>query len=87
ITQTLEPRVQYLYVPYKDQSNINNFDSALLQSNYSGLFRDRMYGGLDRIASANQLTAGVTSRFYDSELVERFNISVGQIYFFERPKT
>lgn len=44
-----------------------------------------MYGGLDRIASANQLTAGVTSRFYDSELVERFNISVGQIYF-ERPK-
>ncbi|EKL05780.1 organic solvent tolerance family protein, partial [Vibrio cholerae HC-17A1] len=23
ITQTLEPRVQYLYVPYKDQSNIN----------------------------------------------------------------
>ncbi len=52
-TQTLEPRAQYLYVPYRDQSHINNYDSTLLQSDYSGLFRDRTYGGLDRIASAN----------------------------------
>ncbi len=53
-TQTLEPRVQYLYVPYRDQSGIYNYDSSLLQSDYNGLFRDRTYGGLDRIASANQ---------------------------------
>lgn len=52
-TQTLEPRAQYLYVPYRDQSKIYNYDSSLLQSDYSGLFRDRTYGGLDRIASAN----------------------------------
>lgn len=52
-TQTLEPRVQYLYVPYRDQSGIYNYDSSLLQSDYNGLFRDRTYGGLDRIASAN----------------------------------
>ncbi|MDU7619037.1 MAG: LPS assembly protein LptD, partial [Escherichia coli] len=61
-TQTLEPRAQYLYVPYRDQSDIYNYDSSLLQSDYSGLFRDRTYGGLDRIASANQVTTGVTSR-------------------------
>ncbi len=53
-TQTLEPRAQYLYVPYRDQSDIYNYDSSLLQSDYSGLFRDRTYGGLDRIASANE---------------------------------
>ncbi|ENL8516588.1 LPS assembly protein LptD [Providencia rettgeri] len=84
--QTLEPRVQYLYIPYKDQDNINNFDSSLLQSDYSGLFRDRIYSGLDRIASANQLTTGVTTRLYDDSLAERFNFSVGQIYYFERPR-
>ena len=67
--------------------NINNFDSTLMQSSYSGLFRDRMYSGLDRIASANQVTTGITSRIYDDELVERFNVSVGQIYYFERPRT
>ncbi|MCL7707633.1 LPS assembly protein LptD, partial [Enterobacter kobei] len=49
-TQTLEPRAQYLYVPYRDQSDIYNYDSSLLQSDYSGLFRGRTYGGLDRIA-------------------------------------
>ncbi len=86
-TQTLEPRAQYLYVPYRDQSNINNYDSSLLQSDYSGLFRDRTYGGLDRIASANQVTTGVTSRIYDQEAVERFNVSVGQIYYFTESRT
>ncbi|TDT52239.1 LPS-assembly protein [Enterobacter sp. AG5470] len=86
-TQTLEPRAQYLYVPYRDQSHINNYDSTLLQSDYSGLFRDRTYSGLDRIASANQVTTGVTSRIYDDAAVERFNVSVGQIYYFTESRT
>jgi LPS-assembly protein len=86
-TQTLEPRIQYLYVPYKDQSNIYIYDTTLLQSDYAGLFRDKLYGGLDRIASANQLTTGVTSRIYDDQLDERFNISVGQTYYFEPSRT
>ncbi|EMM4083756.1 LPS assembly protein LptD [Shigella flexneri] len=86
-TQTLEPRMQYLYVPYRDQSSINNYDSSLLQSDYTGLFRDHSYGGLDRIASANQVTTGVTSRIYDDAAVERFNISVGQIYYFTESRT
>ncbi len=86
-TQTLEPRMQYLYVPYRDQSKINNYDSTFLQSDYSGLFRDRSYSGLDRIASANQLTTGVTSRIYDDAAVERFNVSVGQIYYFTESRT
>lgn len=86
-TQTVEPRAQYLYVPYRDQSHIYNYDSSLLQSDYSGLFRDRTYSGLDRIASANQVTTGVTSRVYDDAAIERFNISVGQIYYFTESRT
>lgn len=86
-TQTLEPRMQYLYVPYRDQSGIYNYDSSLLQSDYNGLFRDRTYGGLDRIASANQVTTGVTTRIYDDAAVERFNVSIGQIYYFTESRT
>ncbi len=86
-TQTLEPRAQYLYVPYRNQSTIKNYDSSLLQSDYSGLFRDRTYGGLDRIASANQVTTGITSRIYDDAAIERFNVSVGQIYYFTESRT
>ncbi|TDQ57719.1 LPS-assembly protein [Mesocricetibacter intestinalis] len=87
-TQTLEPHIQYLYRPYKDQSNIGSrlnteylgfgYDSALLQQDYFSLFRDRRYSGLDRIASANQITLGGTSRFYDQNAEERFNLSLGQ---------
>ncbi|SFN18207.1 LPS-assembly protein [Izhakiella capsodis] len=86
-TQTLEPRLQYLYIPYRNQSDINVYDSTLLQSDYSGLFRDRSYSGLDRIASANQLTTGVTTRIFDNDLVERFNASIGQIYSFTPSRT
>ncbi len=92
-TQTLEPHVQYLYRPYKDQSNIgsklNNaylgfgYDSSLLQQDYFGLFRDRRYSGLDRIASANQFTVGGTTRIYDKKGNERFNFSAGQIYYLQ----
>lgn len=86
-TQTLEPRIKYQYIPYKDQSSVNNYDSSLMQSDYIGLFRDQMYSGLDRIASANQITTGVTSRLYDENLSERFNVSIGQVYYFNQSRT
>ena len=92
-TQTLEPRVQYLYRPYKNQSNIGSkrnseylgfgYDSSLLQQDYFSLFRDRRYSGLDRIASANQVTVGGTMRFFDENKEERFNVSAGQTYYLE----
>ncbi|WP_392566927.1 LPS assembly protein LptD [Utexia brackfieldae] len=86
-TQTLEPRIKYEYIPYRDQSNIKNYDSSLMQSDYSGLFRNKMYSGLDRIASANQIATGVTTRIYDNNFIERFNFSIGQIYYFNQSRT
>lgn len=86
-TQTLEPQVQYLYIPFRDQSGIYPYDSTRLQLNYIGLFRDRIFSGLDRIADANQITTGMTSRIYDVDLIERFNVSVGQIYSLTLPRT
>ena len=62
-TQTLEPQVQYLYVPEQDQSDIGLYDTTLLQTDYYGLFRSRKYSGVDRIAAANQLSYGASSRF------------------------
>lgn len=86
-TQTLEPRVQYLYTPYRNQNDIYPYDSTLLQTDYNGLFRDTTYSGLDRIASTNQLATGITTRIYDENLVERFNASIGQIYAFTKSRT
>lgn len=95
-SQVLEPRMQYLYRPYKNQSAIGSkrqgslglgYDSALLQQDYFSLFNDRRYSGLDRIASANQATVGGTTRFFnDSTGEEVFNFSAGQIYYFSPSK-
>ncbi len=40
--QTLEPRVYYLYVPYRDQQFfILIFDSGVMNFSYAQLFRDK----------------------------------------------
>ena len=80
--QTLVPQIQYLYVPYKDQSNIGLYDTAALQNDYYGLFRDNRYSGYDRIADANQITFGLSSSFLNSKGKERLRFAIGQNYYF-----
>lgn len=57
-----------------------------MQQDFYSLFNDRRYSGLDRIASANQLTIGGTTRFFDKDADERFNLSLGQILYFTPSK-
>lgn len=82
-TQTLEPQVQYLYVPKKDQSEIARYDTTILQTDYYGLFRSRKYSSVDYIAPANQVSYGATTRFFDNDYKERFNVSFGQIFYID----
>ena len=84
--QTLEPQFQYLYVGYEDQSNIGLYDTAQLQDDYYGLFRDRRFSGLDRVADANQLTLGLTTRLFDEHNLEELKFSFGQIIYFQDSK-
>ncbi|OLQ87000.1 LPS assembly protein LptD [Vibrio panuliri] len=83
-TQTLEPQIQYLYVPKEDQSDIFLYDTTLLQTDYYGLFRSRKFSGVDYIAPANQFSYGASTRFFDDEYKERLNISFGQIFYLDR---
>ncbi|MFV0574870.1 MAG: LPS assembly protein LptD [Vibrio sp.] len=83
-TQALEPRIQYLYVPHVNQDDIyTGYDTTRLQQDYTGLFRDTQYSGVDYIAEMNQFSYGVTSRFYDESYKERFNVSIGQILYLD----
>jgi len=86
-TQTIEPQIQYLYIPEKNQSDIGLYDTTNLQDDYNGLFRDRSYSGLDRIAGANQYTWGVTSRLLDQSNLEIFRLSVGRIQYLSDDNT
>ena len=82
--QTLEPRLYYLYVPYQNQNQLPNFDSAELdQINYSTLFTENRYTGYDRINDANQLTMAVTSRLTDATTgLERLQFALGERLYF-----
>jgi LPS-assembly protein len=86
-TQTLEPQLQYLYIPNKDQSAIGLYDTTSLQDDFDGLFRDRRFSGLDRIAEANQYSWGLTTRILDPQSQERLRLSVGRIIFINTDDT
>ncbi|KTF12419.1 LPS assembly protein LptD [Pseudoalteromonas sp. H105] len=79
--QTLEPQLQYLYTPDKDQSDIGLYDTTKLQDDFFGLFRDKRFSSVDRIASANQFTLGATTRLFSDKNEELFNFSAGQIFY------
>ncbi|MEE4109376.1 MAG: LPS assembly protein LptD, partial [Halieaceae bacterium] len=83
VVQTLEPRLFYLYSQFDDQTANPDFDSAELTFNYNQLFRDTRFSGRDRLDDANQLALGLTTRFLDASTgEERFNASIGQIFYF-----
>ena len=81
-TQTLEPRLYYLYVPYRDQNNLPLFDTSLMSFDYWQLFSTNQFSGADRQMNANNLTAAVTTRLLDDGGVERLSASFGQIRYF-----
>lgn len=85
--QTLEPRFMYLYVPYRDQSDLPNFDTTIADLNLVQLFRTNRFVGADRLGDANQLSFGVTSRLLDAETGEEFlTATIGQAYYFDEPR-
>ena len=81
-TQTLEPRLYYLYVPYRNQNNLPLFDTTLMSFDYWQLFTTNEYSGADRQMNANNLSAAVTTRLLDEGGVERLSLSFGQIRYF-----
>jgi LPS-assembly protein len=83
-TQTLEPRVFYLYVPYKNQQALPDFDSAPFTFGFSQLFHFNRFTGADLQSDANQLTLALTTRSISRVSGhELWSLSFGQIVYFE----
>jgi LPS-assembly protein len=85
--QTLEPRLYYAWIPYRNQSTLPNFDSALADLNYVQFFTENIYSGYDRIVNANQLTFALATRILDQETgAEWLRAAVAQRYYFTPQK-
>ncbi len=85
-TQTLEPRLYALYVPYKDQSDLPDFDTSELTFTYNSLFRDNRFSGDDRFGDAQQVSLGLTSRVISDQGREIISASVGHAFYFSDRK-
>jgi LPS-assembly protein len=83
LTQTLEPRLFYVNVPFRDQDAMPIFDTALADFNFPQLFTENRFTGGDRFGDANQLTVALSSRFLGQNGQEAFRAMIGQRYYFE----
>jgi LPS-assembly protein len=86
-TVTLEPRVMYLYVPYRDQSRLPVFDTAVPDLDPVELFRTNRYVGDDRVGDANQVSLGVTTRLLNAlDGRQYLTATFGQEVYFTTPR-
>jgi LPS-assembly protein len=85
--QTLEPRLFYVRIPYRDQTQLPNFSTAEVDFGASSLFRENRFIGGDRVGDANQVTAAVTSRLVEADTgLERIKATLGQVFYFDPPR-
>jgi LPS-assembly protein len=89
--QTLEPRLFFLHVPYRNQDNLivdelgvdRVFDTSIPLFSFSQMFRDNRFSGGDRVGDASQLSAALTSRVMDNRGRELLSASVGRTFYFQ----
>ncbi len=84
---TLEPRLLYLYTPYRNQDDLPLLDTALPDLNIVQLFSTNRFVGADRVGDANQASVGLTTRLFDSKTQGQFlSATIGQTFYFETPR-
>jgi LPS-assembly protein len=81
--QTLEPRLYYLYVPFKNQADLPIFDTGTFDFDFAQLFSENRFTGADRVGDANQLSIALTSRWLAKSTGEEYlRLNIGQIRYF-----
>lgn len=84
--QTLEPRIYYVNIPYREQ-NMPKFDSAIAPFSFVQMFTENRFLGSDRIGDADQVTAALTSRLLDGDTGnERLRVAIGERFSRQTPK-
>ncbi len=81
--QTLEPRLYYVYIPYRNQNQLPVFDTGIADFNASTIFTENQFDGIDRINNSNQITAAVSSRLINPVTGgEMLKALVGERFYF-----
>jgi LPS-assembly protein len=85
--QTLEPRVMYSYIPFRNQDDLPVFDTITPDLNVVQLYRKNRFVGYDRLGDTNQISGGLSTRLIDSADGDEFlRATVGAIRYFSDRK-
>lgn len=80
---TIEPRLLYVNIPFRDQDNLPVFDTITPDVNLVQLFRKNRFLGVDRIGDTEQVSLGITSRILDLRSGrEIMQATIGQTRYF-----
>ena len=83
-TQTVMPRLFYVYVPNVEQSTVPIFDTGLNNFSEGYLFMPNRFSGFDRLGDTNQITYALSTEFKDLLVSRTFmKASIGQIHYFK----
>ena len=81
--QTIEPRMLYVNIPFRDQDGLPVFDTITPDLNLVQLYRKNRFLGIDRIGDTEQVSIGVTSRVLDLDTGrELMSATIGQTRYF-----
>jgi LPS-assembly protein len=82
--QTIEPRILYVNIPFRDQDGLPVFDTITPDINLVQLYRKNRYLGVDRIGDTEQMSFGITSRILDvSTGRELMTATIGQTRYYD----
>ena len=83
-THSLIPRVFYTYIPFEEQSSINNFDTGIADFNFSQFWRENRFSGVDRVGDANQFNVALGNSLVSQESgSEVFSFQIGRIFYLD----
>ena len=84
LIQTIEPRLLYVNIPFRDQDRLPVFDTISPDINLVQLYRKNRFLGVDRIGDTEQLSAGITSRILDVDTGrELVTATIGQTRYYD----
>lgn len=84
ITHSISPRAYFLYVPFKDQSDLPNFDTSLSDFSYDNLFAENRFTGIDRQGDAKQVTLGLSNQWQNRNTgITRAKIDIARAFYDE----
>jgi len=85
--ETFEPRIFYVYVPYRSQDSLPVFDTAQADFSFTQMFTENRFFGSDRIGDADHVTLAVTSRLLEQGTgMERLRMTLGERFSFKTPR-